>query len=110
MKKLIIISSACLVAVLLLFMTTDPNKTPSFVLMLPFVLLFVLLSTLITIVLRAQGTAEGKSLKIGLVLAAVPLILLVLQSIGQLTIRDVLTIGILFVISYFYVSRTTASS
>lgn len=110
MKKFLIISSICLVAVLLLFMSTDPNKIPSFVLMLPFVLLFIVLSSLITVVLRTQGMADARSFRTGLVLAAVPLILLVLQSIGQLTLRDVLTIGILFAISYFYVSRTTMPS
>jgi len=110
MKKLLIISGICLVAVLLLFMFTDPNKIPSFVLMIPFVLLFVLLSSLITIVLRTQGVGDSRSMKMGLILASVPLILLVLQSIGQLTLRDVLTIAVLFVISYFYVSRTTTSS
>jgi hypothetical protein len=110
MKKLLIASSICLVAVLLLFMATDPNKLPSFVLIVPFVLLFVLLSTIIMIILKTQGMADKKSLKMGLSLAGVPLILLVLQSIGQLTLRDVLTIGILFAISYFYVSRSTASS
>ena len=97
-------------AVLLLFMATDPNKVPSFILILPFILLFVSLLLFVSTLLRWQGMAKGRSIRLAVVFSAIPLILLVLQSIGQLTVRDVLTMAILFALSYFYVSRSTASS
>lgn len=110
MKRSLLISAGCLAIVLAIFMTTDPNRVPSFVLMIPFVLLFVFLSSLIFAILQSQGVAVGRSVRIGIVLAAVPLLLLVLQSIGQLTLRDVLTMAVLLTLSYFYVNRSTASS
>jgi hypothetical protein len=38
---------------------------------------------------------------------ALPMLILVLQALGQLTIRDLLTIVALFAIAHFYLSRIT---
>jgi hypothetical protein len=110
MKKHLVLTGICIVTLLVIFMGTDASKVPSPVLMLPFVLLFALLSSFAAVLLRLQGIAVTRSWRIALIFAAVPIILLVLQSIGQLTIKDVLTIAVLLAISYFYVSRSTASS
>ncbi len=110
MKRSLLLSGVCLIAILALFMVADPNKVPSFVLMTPFVLLFIFLSSLVFAVLRGRGIPTARSVRVGVVLAAVPLILLVLQSIGQLTLRDVLTMAILLALSYFYISRSATSS
>jgi uncharacterized membrane protein len=110
MKKSLIISGSCLAVVLLLFMTTDPNRVPSFMLIVPFLLLFASFLLVTSTLLQRQGMSSARSLRLGVVFVAIPLILLVLQSIGQLTVRDVLTVAILFSLSYFYVSRSAASS
>ena len=77
--------------------------------MIPFVLLFVLLGSVIALALRYRGMPFRRALRLGIVLATVPVLLLVLQSIGQLTVKDILTILILFVVSYFYIARVSAS-
>src|SRR5215216_2271305 len=110
MKKPLIIGSICMATVLLLFLVTDPNRVPSFILILPFLLLFVALLLLVSALLRWQGMSKTRSIRLAVVFSAIPLILLVLQSIGQLTVRDVLTMAVLFTLSYFYVSQSTASS
>jgi hypothetical protein len=103
------ISGLCLLAILVLFMATDPNRVPSFILVLPFLLMFTLLLSLGMLLLEKRGFSTRRSLKIGMLCAAIPIVLLVLQSIGQLTLRDVLAIGALFVVSYFYMTRLSTS-
>lgn len=108
MKKLIFIGCLPLTMVLVLFLSTDASKVPSPVLILPFIMLFIGISGMTAILLHLQGVSRSRSWRVGLVIAAVPLILLILQSIGQLTVRDLLTIAVLLAVSYFYVSRSTA--
>lgn len=110
MKKTAIVAGACFLSLLVLFFGTDPNKVPSFVLVIPFLLLFALLLSVFTFLLEKWGLSNYKSLRIGILCAGVPLVLLVLQSIGQLTLRDVLVLAALFVLSYFYISRSATSS
>jgi hypothetical protein len=109
MKKTLIISGVCLLTVVVLFMATDPNKVPSFVLVIPFLLLFAFLWSLTSLLLQKRGLSTRRSLKIGMLCAAIPIVLLVLQSIGQLTLKDVLTISALFFVSYFYMTRLSTS-
>lgn len=110
MKKTMVIAGSCLFVLVILFFGTDPNKVPSFVLVLPFLLLFTILLYLIAFLLEKRGFSNRKSLRIAVLCAGVPIVLLVLQSIGQLTLRDVLVLSALFILSYFYMSRSTASS
>jgi predicted membrane channel-forming protein YqfA (hemolysin III family) len=94
----------------ILLFSTDPNRIPSFMLILPFVLLGVALSAGIAFVLERRGVPRLRSLRLGIFLTALPIVLLVFQSIGQLTTRDVVTILALFVISYFYAIRIHAKT
>jgi preprotein translocase subunit YajC len=110
MKRSLYIIGGCLVALLILFLGLDPNKIPSFMLVLPFILLFAFLFIGIALLLEKQGMERKKRLKIAGLCSALPILLLVLQSIGQLTVRDVLTVVLLFAVSYFYIARATASS
>lgn len=110
MKRTLHIAGGCLLALLILFFGIDPNKMPSFLLVLPFVLLFALLLAGIMFVLEKRGVGSKKSMKIAVLCASLPILLLVLQSIGQLTLRDVFTVVLLFVLSYFYILRATTSS
>jgi hypothetical protein len=100
---------------LLLFLLTSPSKLPSAVLILPFLLLFIAIYTTVIVVLHLlRGGEENKivgmrasrpRLIAGLI-AGFPVILLVLQSIGQLTTWDVLTVVALFIVAYFYIIKS----
>lgn len=79
-------------------------------LVLPFILLFVVIFSVVSFAMEKWGVAGAKSFKVAALCASLPVLLLVLQSIGQLTLRDILTVAVLFVLSFFYISRTTLSS
>src|SRR5688572_5909394 len=93
------------IILLLLLFTTDPQELPSPLLVAPFALLFILIASSVPIVLGAYGLAGQKAAKIGATIAAMPVLLLVLQSLGQLTVRDTLAMVVLFGVAYFYMSR-----
>jgi hypothetical protein len=110
MKKTASIIAICLAGVTLLFATTDPSKVLSPILIVPFLLIFISLWSFVSFVLQQRGMTKTKSTRVGGLCAGIPLLMLILQSIGQLTLRDILTIAALFSLSYFYISRTTVSS
>lgn len=93
-------------SILLLFVTvTDPRNLPSSLLVLPFVFIFLALLFGCVAIFEYFGLRKDRRLKFASFVAAVPLILLVLQSLGQLTVRDALVLLVLFGVAYFYVSR-----
>ena len=99
-------------------MTTDPFRLPSIFLVVPFALLF---SCLYVTIIRIIGffrsgedeTVVGLKLRRPRLLAAVvagfPILLLVLQSIVQLTFWDVIITLVIFLLVYTYVSRSTVT-
>lgn len=92
--------------ILLLFLfTTNPQSIPSVLLIVPFVLLFIIITSGMPLVFSAQQLAKTKALKIGATVAAVSVLLLGLQSLGQLTLRDVFAVIVFFGVAYFYASR-----
>jgi len=44
-------------------------------------------------------------MRFALLCAGLPTLLLAMQSVGQLTIRDIVTLFVFFGITYFYMSR-----
>ncbi|HKU19248.1 MAG TPA: hypothetical protein VJP80_08390 [Candidatus Saccharimonadales bacterium] len=109
MKQAVKIVLTSLVALILLLITTQPTKLPSALLILPFVLMFFVLTGAIGLLLSWRSTRlTAKKYKLGALGASLPVLLLVLQSIGQLTLRDVLIIIALFALAYFYVARMAA--
>lgn len=109
MKKGIIVLILAATALLVLFLTTDPQKLPSILLILPFLVIFGLVFYLVKWFSVKRGISAKRAVRLALLCAALPTLLLVLQSIGQLTIRDVATTALLFFLSYFYISRTVAA-
>lgn len=101
--------SLCIAALAVLFASSDPGHLPSAALVVPFALIFIVLfvglSSLIGHTLSVQ-----KRLRVALLGATLPTLLLVLQSLGQLTVRDMFTAMALFCIAYFYLSRTMRSA
>jgi hypothetical protein len=95
----------------------NPANAPSVVLIVPFIALFfiIFLSALEVIgFLRGEdekvaGLALRRPWLVAGMVAGVTLFMLFLQSIGQLTGRDVITMLVLFLVAYFYISRSSVS-
>jgi len=102
--------AVCVGLLLLLVTSTQPAHLPSAMLVLPFALIFIVLVLLGVTILKLRGLSSAKSLRLSLMGSALPMLVLVLQSFGQLTIRDLLTIIALFAIAHFYLSRITRPS
>lgn len=96
--------------------TTHPSSVHLAVLMLVFGLLYVFMWQSLVVVglsLKRLGIASQKRVHIGRIAAgaaALPVFLLILQSIGQLTIRDVALASGLFLLLYLYFSRMSAAN
>jgi len=96
---------ACMVGLLLLMISTRPTHLPTIMLVTPFILLSTATALTFVRIFRWQGMAFAKSVRMGLIATSLPMLVLVLQSLGQLTIRDLGTILAIFAIAYFYLSR-----
>lgn len=91
----------------ILLMTTQPNQLPSIVLILPFLLI------LLIVFLGVRLLFGGKSGRISgsaLLIAGLVVIFLALQSLGQLTPRDMIMLSILFATAYFYMYRRASKA
>lgn len=111
MKTTAKIIGGCLVLLVTLLCTTQPDRLPSAVLILPFALMFAILALLIALAIGwRHGGISSKAIRAGCTAAVLPTLLLVLQSVGQLTLRDALTLFALFGITYFYMSKVNAAS
>lgn len=87
---------------------SDPTKLSVVLLIVPFVLLFAacygLWELLQEIGLRLFGRPRS-SKRLGAVVCISVVLLLVLQSLGQLTLRDVITVAAIVSVGYLYVGR-----
>lgn len=89
----------------------NPGGLPVVLLIVPFLLLFTALYLLWRLVrcIRVTYFAYDDSVHrhLGTVVCATFVLLLVLQSLGQLTLRDVITVGAIIGLGYVYVGRTS---
>jgi hypothetical protein len=91
------------------FILTNPLTVPPAVLMIGFVILFAIAYCILSLLFRTTGLKErwsgtqARGYLIGG--AALPVILLALESLGQLTVRDVITLAVIYGIGYFYMGR-----
>ena len=101
------------VASLVFFALTSPKLLPPPMLIAGFIALGLFLYCVIKLIMIAMGLQTRQPamyLRLTLLVGTVlPVILLVMQSVGQLTIRDIVTIGCLFGVGVFYVSRVRRS-
>lgn len=105
-RKIIKLAGVCFAAFLVFVLTTQPADLPAPLLVIPFVLLFLGLLFVFYVIFKDQRVARGRGgWHLVLLLAGLPVVLLALQSVGQLSWRDMATITVLFVITYIYVSR-----
>lgn len=89
---------------------TNPQNLPLILLILPLLLFFVaLFLTVRSILAHLDGGINRANARYRTVLAATisafPVMCLLLQSIGQFSARDFVTISILFGILIFYINR-----
>jgi hypothetical protein len=106
MKKSLKTIIITVLALTCLLLTTQPGQLPVVVLMVPFVGFFIILTLAVALFLRRQGGAMTmRDLRIGAVAAALPVILLIMQSVGQLTVRDVLMVIAFFAVVAFYLGK-----
>lgn len=89
--------------------STNPRNLPVGVLILPFVALFLLLYLLVyslmTMIVRQSGKRSYVSTTIALIVAGIPTLLLVLQSINQLSWRDILLLLAFGVCALVYTAK-----
>ncbi|HEY4161026.1 MAG TPA: hypothetical protein VGM08_03105 [Candidatus Saccharimonadales bacterium] len=86
-----------------------PGGLPVVVLILPFVLLFAALygSWNFLLQLKIRYSARGRPHpRLGAAVCVSIVLLLVLQSIGQLSLRDVVIVAALVALGYIYTGRT----
>jgi hypothetical protein len=93
-----------------------PDKLPIVVLIAPFVLLFMALYASWGLVVSIRNRFFIKSndflpkRRLGIVLCLSSVLLIVLQSLGQLTFRDVITVFAIVMLGYLYFARNRSSS
>lgn len=99
--------------VLGLFMSVStPEKLPVILLIVPFILLYIALYASWSLLDMLHGryfVKEGKQKQhksLGRTVSICVVMLLILQSLGQLTLRDVLTVFAIVVIGYLYLGRS----
>ena len=99
---------------ILFFATTNPANVPPVVFMIGFGLLLAIMYLVVRLLARVFRLRERLSpSKYGsLVFTAtvLPVLLIAMQSLGQLSLRDVITLALLFGIGFFYASRLSGRS
>lgn len=92
------------------FVLFNPDQLPLIFLLLPFILIFLTLYVTIVLVLRTFFSLRKRSEQlIAGSISIMPTLLLVIQSITQLTIRDVLLAISIVVVAVWYISKTSTS-
>jgi len=92
----------------LLFTVLNPARLPSAILILPFALFFWLLYLIIIeLVSRPRPYAFAVRRRQVVFIAAFPVVLLVLESLGQLSVWDALMVMIIFGGAYFYIGGSS---
>ena len=91
---------------LLLIFTTHPYKLPIILLVVPFLLIFIIIYQTITVFLaNLLGKTRKRQRINAAILAGGIVILALLESIRQLSIRDLIIIIVLIVALSFYIRR-----
>lgn len=96
---------------LALMLFTRPTSLPVIVLIIPFILLFMALLSFWHLLRYAtrhviEVKTPNRESRLGLMVCTSLILLLVLQSLGQLTFRDSVTVLALAVIGYLYLLRS----
>ena len=106
-KPLIIAAISWLMLSLVIFLT-DPFEAPLVILILPFALLFVSLYQLMMyLAQRLLPNMSAVRRKAAIIpLSLLPVVLLLLSSVQQLTTRDIVLIAVLLIVTGFYIRKS----
>lgn len=102
---LLSVSSICLG---ILFVCTSPERLPAVMFIVLFAALYSLILSILMLIGQALQVTDiiswsvARIRRTAAIVTCLPVFLLVLQSIGQLTARDVLITSSLFVLLYMY--------
>ena len=94
------------ILILILF-TTSPENMPLPVMLIPFLVIFICLYLTIDLMMRylLKNLSIRSRMRTSIILAILPVLILILQSINQLTIRDVTITFVLFLLLIFYFKK-----
>lgn len=95
---------------LVMLLTTSPGNLPVLALLMPPLLLFMSLTSFLFGLQQVLRVKKSRRVRYAVLISAVPVILLLLQSIDQLTIKDVALMLVLAIISGFYISKLQLKS
>jgi len=110
MKRKTVTLSLVVLLLFVFLISTNPTSVPSFFLVVPFMLMFVCLFLATVSYLEQLGFSRRRRLRMSVLCAGLPCVLLVLQSIDQLTARDVLAVVGFFGLLFFYVIYASETS
>ncbi len=88
------------------FSTTNPNRVPSALLIVGFLLVALSIYALLRLVLAIGSVyglpVQGRGRRPALFLGVCAAVMLALQSLGELSLRDVIVLALLGLIAYVY--------
>lgn len=102
-----VLTVAILGLVVFMFLT-NPTDLPSVILVVPFILCYIIAFLSIRLLLGKLG--GGIRTGASALLAGLVVVLLALQSLGQLTARDTVMVILLFGVAFLYIKRKTKVS
>jgi len=107
----IILASSSFIFLTIIFLTS-PNTMPVYFFMVPFICIFLILLTATNLISKkllsiSTPTIFKKRKLIIFAFSFILTMLIALQSIGQLTGRDLITVAVLVLISIFYINRSS---
>jgi hypothetical protein len=111
MKRRIVQTIATWLLLLAFTSLLRPDKLPVVLLIVPFVLLFAALYSSWNLLFALKDRFYSKTgvvaprKRLGIAICTCAVLLLVLQSLGQLTFKDVVTLSAIVVLGYMYIAR-----
>ena len=94
----------------LMMLLTSPVHMPVSLLIIPFAILFIALYATLGLLLSKYSKQPSQRVRrLSTAIAAIIVIAAALQSLGQLTARDVIVALALILIGYFYIGRTAVN-
>jgi hypothetical protein len=104
-RKQYAVVAGLLIAVILFILLTSPKTVPLALLAFPFFAIYVAIFLLIKLVMTRKSSSSKTIVITSGLIAAFPALLVIFQSIHQLTIKDVLIVFALVCVVAFYLAR-----
>lgn len=106
--KIISVLTIAATALIILMLNTNPSELPLYLLFIPFFMIYIIcycaMYLLVSFLVKERNTIVKRWLAGSL--AVLPVLLLILQSSGQISIRDVLIVAGLVIALLFYFKKT----